>query len=115
MSRLEPSVHARAQQAAAGLKVELEQLILGRKLPAWRCCCGAIGCGEAVAIEICPVDSEYYDLIGLSRHWGVKMRDVEAPPDGEFSYVVNIAEFVACDVIAEMFCRHFTGIDIRLS
>jgi hypothetical protein len=113
-SNLDPSVHARAQQAAAGLKAKLEQLILGRTLPSWRCRCGVLGHGDSVAIEVCPAGDRYQYQIAIWDLWRVKMRYVNAPADSEYSYSIGLGAFVEPDLLKVMFMSHFAGIDVPL-
>lgn len=100
-----------AQDAAVGLKEQLEELILGRTRAPWQCGCGTLSHGEAEAIEVVPAGREkrYEGQITQWFLWSVKMRD-HGQSEG-YSYSCGISDFILTDTIKTMFGEAFKGID----
>jgi len=102
-------VWAEAQERAQELKTILEPMVLGKRLPAWRCNCGALGCGEAEAVEIEPAGGSYPYQIGLWYVWAVHMRSADSERD--YDYSVGLSSFLSSDYLDALFADKFAGLD----
>jgi hypothetical protein len=102
----------KAVVVAERIKNELEPLILGKRFPAWKCCCGVISRSEAEAVAVERAGlPPYADQIALWYMWGVEMR----PISGEgHSYVLGLEQFIPREQLEEGFKRHFAGVNVPL-
>jgi len=102
-----------AKEAASKLKPKLEQIILGKRLAAWSCNCGAISQPESEAIAVVPGGSEkrYEGQVGSWMQWTVSMRNVDKT--GNYNYAIGISEFIPMKKIEAMFNEAFKGIDVK--
>lgn len=98
----------RAQEAAVGLKRELEEGLLGRTHGP------IIGAGttfeESRIVRVRPAGTEqrYECQVTESMMWRV---DMEATSGSGRGYGLGIEQFIPQEEIDEMFARHFAGID----
>lgn len=85
-----------ARETEARIRAALEPLILGRVLAPWRCCCGALGNGEARAMKV----TCWPDAPDKTYAWSVEMVETADPAKG---YSIGLSAFVAEDVIDRIF------------
>ncbi len=110
LSDMSASQRDRLEAICNDVRTELAPLILGRTLPAWSCCCGAIGHGPAVhgvaTAIVHPGERGYPDQMAGWATWSVWMSAGDLAP-GSYSYTVGLTQFVTNAVLHETFERHF--------
>ena len=104
----------RADEAAAALKAQLLERVIGQTREGWKCGCGQCGCGraEAVGIRYNGPDSQYSDMIGLFHHWSVLMREIGSNPSNGYSYSCCITDFIPASELYPLFRSVFGPIGV---
>lgn len=89
----------------------LKPRILGQERPAWQCCCGAIKCGAAKAVEVRVADDSYPGFEMDPLMWSVSMQNLET---GEHEYSVGLSDFIKMDELLRIFAERFGDCDEAL-
>lgn len=99
------SQQAEALSITDAIHAELLPLVIGKTLPPWSCCCGALSHAEATATEICAPGrggGQYPDQNAGALTYRVTMRE----PDGR-NYSCGMSEFVPDADVYAIFERHW--------
>jgi len=100
-----------ARTAAKELKSQLEEEILGERIPAHKCICHMIHIGESEAVEIIPPNGNDEGQLPNPGCWRVRMKQIEN--HDEHPYVLDLGPFFKGNYseVTEMFDAAFDGIN----
>ena len=101
---------AKAGEIARRLQNDISDRVVGQIRPAWRCCCGAISCGEAQAVKITPAGQDYAYQVSRWYLWRVDMREIGA---SKKEYSEGLSRFIPADELDIMFKERFAEVDTR--
>lgn len=92
-------------QAVQALVEVLSPKVIGRELPGWSCCCGAVKGAAAIATEIQPAGDIYPGQETSWATWTVKMQPKPGEVNGGWS--CGLSDFVPAQELKELFEQHF--------
>ena len=81
----------------------LEQLICGRTVGPWQCCCGTIKRGESVAVSVSPPPIQYIQQYAGHLTWSVHMKDMTKDDSTDFHWACGVSRFLSGEQLTEIF------------
>lgn len=91
------------QENVDALKRALEELILGKELPGWKCGCGCASAPAATAVSIRPGGEVYARQVEMPMMWTAQMGH---PGSKDYFYSIGISQFLSEEKIEELFAKH---------
>lgn len=103
----------KAEAARDNLIPKLEQLAIGKRVPGFKCNCGALHHGTGTVFAVEPGGKQYFYQVAEWWSWRVKIRDDDAVLDHEtdYSYVCGFEFFGEEERGSQLFEEAFAGVD----